>query len=76
MKIEDEIINLQKNMLSKLIGKTVYFMIDKYVTKGKIKSYDNYQLFVDDKYKIGFQTNFFFSEKELFEFLSANIRTS
>jgi len=60
--------------LSNLIGKTIYFVQCNKIIKGTVNEFDDFQLYVGDKYGLlrSENTQFFFSEKELITYLTKN----
>lgn len=79
MKLEHEE-NLIIKEYSKHIGKTVYFMCENKVVKGKVTSVDKYQLFIQFKnpkhgYSILQTKEFFYELEDLFAYLKNNFIT-
>lgn len=68
--------DLTSEEIEAIIRRTVYFVIEDQIIKGTVHSYDGYNLFVSNwknipKYGIGNgYPDFFFTEKELLDFLS------
>ena len=68
--------DLFPEQIEALIRRTVYFVNEDQIIKGTVHSYDNSNIFISNwknipKYGLGrYDTDFFFTEKELLDFLS------